>query len=99
MKTGILGLLVIKTVGVIGTLILVFALMVAVVGPKPAATLAGTTAVVTGQSTGIVFGTLPEFFRNITKGQSLVKPSTPDCTQLVGCDEKAPAKADPKKKN
>lgn len=98
MKGGILNLMVSKAIGFVGTLVLIFMLMIAVVGPQPAAALAGTTAVIGGQSTGVVFGTLPSFFRSIKDGQALVKPSTPDCTQLVGC-EPTKAKADPKKKN
>lgn len=77
MKGGILTLLVAKTWGLLVGAVIVFAIVAAVVGPKSAASLAGTTATVGGQSTGIVLGSLPGFFQSIRDGQGLVKHDAP----------------------
>jgi hypothetical protein len=94
-KGGLINILVSKAVSFVGACILTFMVLVAVIGGAPAASLAGTTAAVGGTSTGIVFASLPAFFRSIKDGQSLVK--TPSCASLNECaDKKTPPKKEGK---
>lgn len=78
MKGGILALAFSKAWSLIGTLIVIGAILIAVVGLQSTAALASTTAKVGGQSTGLVFASLPAFFQSIRDGQALVKGGTSD---------------------
>lgn len=76
-KGGILGALVFKAVGVLGVLILIGMAMVPTIGAKDTAALYGTTADVGGTSTGIVIGSVPQFFAKVGDGLALTKPPEP----------------------
>jgi hypothetical protein len=86
---GVMFLLVNKATSMLLTLVVVFAVVAAVAGAPTAASLAGTTAKVGGQSTGLVLGSLPSFFQSIRDGQGLVKG---------GSDDSKPAAKTPEKK-
>lgn len=93
MKGGVIFLLVNKATSLLLALVVIFAVIAAVAGVQTAASLAGTTAKVGGQSTGLVLGSLPSFFQSVRDGQALTKGAA------SGDAPTAKAKAPAKKEN
>jgi hypothetical protein len=94
---GVVNTLIYKALGVVGLAILVGMLLVPTMGAPRTASLYGTTAIVGGTSTGITLATLPEYFRSVGTGWTLVKGDKTITDGFIP-PTKAECKDDPKLK-